>query len=906
VPDALELFIVVVNPIARRRAGGVRSWFLPGFMLLCIARAAVAMGADLKDAQKEFLDGHYDACIALCRASTNGPDDEDWPLLQTRALLATGRYPEALATVTNALAQNATSIRLRWQAREALLCNGQTDAAADVADGVIRRVSRHEEEYRDAPNLVVLGQAALVAGADPKRVLDTLFESAHKADPASREVYLAIGALALDKHDYALAAKRFGEGLKQLPDDPDLHCGMAQASAQGDPALALSELATALGRNSNHVGSLLLLVDHNVDAEDYDGAAELLDRIEEVNPWMPDAWAYRAVLAHLQNQPDAETAARQKGLKFWATNPRVDYVIGLKLSQNYRFAEAANHQRQALEFDPDYLPAKAQLAQDLLRLGEEGEGWRLAEEVRRKDGYDVEAYNLSGLRQTMQGYATLTNRNFVLRMARHEAAVYGERALALLDRARSNLCAKYGVELAQPAVVEVFSDQKDFAVRTFGMPGNPGYLGVCFGRVVTANSPAAHPAHPVNWEDVLWHEFCHVVTLQITHNKMPRWLSEGISVYEERQASPAWGERMDPDYREMILGGELTPVSQLSGAFLAPPSAAHLQFAYYESSLVVEFLVERFGFDRLKGILRDLGEGVEINHAIENHTGPMAQIETDFAAFARERAEKMAPGLDFEKPGIDAKAAIAARGNRRSSRRESETATNAPVRIEVAEPPGDDEVWQAWAKEHPTNFWVMARQSRELAKAEKWQEAQAILEKLVTLYPGAKGPDSAWRLLAEADRQLGNTNGERQVLLHLAGTDDTALDAYRRLMELDLAAGDWRAVAGNAERYLAVDPLVPLPHHYLAEASEQTGDNQTAIAETRSVLELDPADPAQVHFDLARLLHRTGSPEARRQVLQALEDAPRYRAALRLLLEIEDQAPQTKIDSTPGVAEAAR
>jgi len=142
--------------------------------------------------------------------------------------------------------------------------------------------------------------------------------------------------------------------------------------------------------------------------------------------------------------------------------------------------------------------------------------------------------------------------------------------------------------------------------------------------------------------------------------------------------------------------------------------------------------------------------------------------------------------------------------------------------------------------------------------------------------------------------------------LHLAGTDDTALDAYRRLMELDLAAGDWRAVAGNAERYLAVDPLVPLPHHYLAEASEQTGDNQTAIAETRSVLELDPADPAQVHFDLARLLHRTGSPEARRQVLQALEDAPRYRAALRLLLEIEDQAPQTKIDSTPGVAEAAR
>ena len=40
-------------------------------------------------------------------------------------------------------------------------------------------------------------------------------------------------------------------------------------------------------------------------------------------------------------------------------------------------------------------------------------------------------------------------------------------------------------------------------------------------------------------EDVLWHEFAHVITLTATKNRMPRWLSEGISVYEERQAQPA-------------------------------------------------------------------------------------------------------------------------------------------------------------------------------------------------------------------------------------------------------------------------------------------------------------------------------------------------------------------------------
>jgi hypothetical protein len=58
---------------------------------------------------------------------------------------------------------------------------------------------------------------------------------------------------------------------------------------------------------------------------------------------------------------------------------------------------------------------------------------------------------------------------------------------------------------------------------------------------------------------------------------------------------------MNPQYREMILSGELTAVSKLSAAFLAPRSDLHLQFAYFEASLAVEFIVQRFGLDSLKG-----------------------------------------------------------------------------------------------------------------------------------------------------------------------------------------------------------------------------------------------------------------------------------------------------------------
>ena len=54
----------------------------------------------------------------------------------------------------------------------------------------------------------------------------------------------------------------------------------------------------------------------------------------------------------------------------------------------------------------------------------------------------------------------------------------------------------------------------------------------------------------------------------------------------------------------MILGDDLTPLSQLSSAFLAPKSAMHIQFAYQESALAVEFLVGKAGLDALKGRAR--------------------------------------------------------------------------------------------------------------------------------------------------------------------------------------------------------------------------------------------------------------------------------------------------------------
>ncbi len=877
------------NPFAPRRVVQRLATMLIGLALFAALAPQTFAATDIAEARKLFLTGQYRNAIKAAEAGVKAEDtSEEWHLLLLQSHLAVGQYSKAFQIFTNAIERYpmSSSIRLRLVGRDVMFFHGDPDRAKELLSEINQQASSRPWAFRDTPNLVALGRAALLLGADPKLVLEKLLDPAKKTDPNHRDPFLASGELALGKHDYALASKIFADALKKFPDDADFHFGLAKSFSTGDRSRMMMGLEKALELNTNHVPSLLLLADHLVDAEEYDESEKMLRRALAVNPSHPEAWACRAVLAHLRGDSDAEKKARAEALKFYTNNPAVDHLIGAKLSQKYRFAEGAAAQRQALRFDKNFTDAKSQLATDLLRLGEEEDGWALADEVYKDDGYDVTAYNLVTLKDAMAKFVTLTNEHFILRMSASEAPIYGQRALALLERARSTFTAKYGCTLDKQTIVEIFPEQKDFAVRTFGVPGGAGFLGVCFGRVVTANSPASQAAHPTSWEAVLWHEFCHVITLSLTKNKMPRWLSEGISVFEERTQNPAWSQHMNPRYREMVLGKDLTPVSELSAAFLAPKSDLHLQFAYYESSLVVEFLIGKFGLDAVKNILADLGKGDEVNAVLARRTEPMERLEKDFAAFAKDKAEKLAPGLDFDKPkGLaDGKA----------------SPRHLPPAVLPAATPDNTEKFDPldWAAKNPKNFYALGLKARKFIADKKYAEAKEPLLKLIAEYPTQTGADCAYAMLAEVYHALGETQEERNVLAKLAALDADALDVFTRLMELAAAAKDWKAIEVNAQRALGVNPLVPLPWRQSARANEELAAPQFAIGAWEKVLLLDPPDPAEVHFRTAKLLHETGSPLARRHVLQALEEAPRFRDALQLLLKIESsRSPEARAET---------
>jgi len=823
----------------------------------------VAAAPELKAVRKQCLGGRYEECIESAQqALAGGAWTEEWHLLLIKAFETTGRYDRAVAAAEALESRYSDSLRALLALHRVRRATGDKRAAETL--GRIRALLNSPgARFSRADELVTAGQAALLLGDEPKTVLTTYFDPAVKKDPASREVYLAAGQLALDKHDDALAARWFRKGLERLGSDADLHVGLARAFLHGDRKELTRALEAALALNPRLVPALLLRAEQEIDAEDHPAARKSLQAALAVDGGHPAAWAFQAVLAHLESDPKGEAQARERGLARWPGNPQVDALIGRKLSEKYRFTEGAAAQRRALKADPTYLPAKIALAQDLLRLGRESEGWALAAEVHARDGYDVVAYNLAALKGHVDKLASLRSGDFTVRMETKEAAVWGDAVLGLLREARATVDKKFGVRGGK-VMVEIFPDQADFAVRTFGMPGGGAYLGVCFGNLITMNSPTGNTGATANWRSVLWHEYTHVVTLGLTRNKMPRWLSEGISVHEELARDRTWGQHMTPRFREMILGGELAPVGKLSGAFLAPKDGEHLMFAYFQSALVVEWIVARHGFEALRAILRDLGQGLEINRALAAHTLPLGELEKSFDAFAKEKARALGPKADWSKPDS---AALAR---------------------------SDVETVRRWLSTRPGNVWGLSREAQRLIDAQRWQEAKAPLQKLIALEPGQQGADSAYLQLALVHRKLGESALERAALEKAAERSSDAQPAFLRLMELAVAAGDWSAAAQWADRVLAVKPMTAIAHRSLGRAFEERASTDKAAADGavtafRNVLRLEPADPADVNLRLARLLRKRDPRAARRHALDALAEAPRFREAHKLLLELHGE-----------------
>ena len=441
------------------------------------------------------------------------------------------------------------------------------------------------------------------------------YRRATQAAPDDLDTQIAWGNLFLEKYDPANASTSFKAALKINPNLPEALLGMALTLAGGPSEQAEALLTKALKVNPNLEPAHAVLAEIAIDREDFEAAERRIRQSLEINPRSLKARSLQAVLHYARGEEQALEDALQALLEL---NPRYGnlyrhlarYCVTQRL-----YRQAVEFFRQAIRLNPNLFSAYADLGVNLLRIGRESEAKEILEKAYQVDPFNLWTVNTLRLLDSFVNFEKLTTPHFSLKLHREEAALLGHYVPPLLEKAYGALSTRYGFSPPGPIYFEMYPNHEDFAVRALGVPGL-GALGVCFGPGIVMDSPKARPRGQFNWASTLWHEFAHVITLGMTDHHVPRWLSEGISVMEEHRAMPGWGDRLDLQTLKYVQQGKLLPIRELNGGFLRPKFPGQVALSYFQAGKACEFIEARFGFPRILAMLEGFGRQASLENVL--------------------------------------------------------------------------------------------------------------------------------------------------------------------------------------------------------------------------------------------------------------------------------------------------
>jgi tetratricopeptide (TPR) repeat protein len=811
-----------------------------------------AASSPLQAATHAYTDGHYDEVEALA-AKLDGRDPAV-VALKARAAIARGRYAEAEAMLR--------PVANRAPASDAALELGllQQMLGKNDATMLLEPVAAAGDRAGTAADLARAARALRALGRFQDA--NAAYREASAAAPSDPAINTAWGELFFQKYKPAEAVKSFQMALAADDRYAPAMLGLAEALTDDNPPQAITIARKALEVNPSYVDAHVFLAGEAIDAGHHDEARQSLRKALAVNPSSLEAHALLAAVAFVEDKDAEYQAEVGKTLAIAPTYGEVYRKAGELAAHNYRFDEAVALTRRALTLQPKDPHALADLGIHLLRTGDEpGARVALDESLTIDDFDDTIRPNLLKMMDTLDTFTTVHDGDLIVRMSKAEAPVLQEYAVPLAHQALQTLAAKYEFTPRGPILIEIFPRHDDFAVRNVGLPGMIGALGACFGRVVTMDSPKARPPGEFQWEATLWHELAHVVTLQMSNQRVPRWLTEGISVYEEKRARPEWGREMDVEFAGLLERGETLKLRELNAGFTDPKT---ISLAYYEASLLVEHLVTAYGDAGMRKLLRAYGMGMDTETALKT------VLDTDF--------DQLQVGFD-----------------------QSLDRLFGTLRRALAVPDGVDpgqmplEALRGAAAANARSYPVQMALGRALRKAGQTDEAMQAFERAAALVPVASGPSSPHAQMADIAIEKKDTPRAIAELTALVATDFNNVEAARRLAGLMREAGvdDPAKVQAVNQRIAAIDPFDGEAHATLGRLAMQRSDTEAAAREFRAVLALGPVDQAAAHTDLAESYFKGGRrADAKKQTLAALEIAPTYERAQDLLLKLADGRPQ--------------
>jgi len=794
--------------------------------------------------------GRADEAASLAKA--RGEGDPSAAAVLARVALRHGRHGEAHARLEPAAAAHPSS-EAALELGLLQMTLGQKPEARRTLSQILADAGR----FRTADELLRVARAARALGQF--RSANSLFREAATLAPGDPAVNTAWGDLFLEKYNRDDAQRSYRDALAADERWAPAHAGLARALAEHDPPAAAAAARAALEIDAELIDPILLAAELALDADKPDEARARVDRVFAIDPRNLEAIALGGAMAYVEGRSAEFEAEVARALAVNPTYGEIYRKAGDLAARNYRFDEAVDLARRAIALEPDHVRAYADLGMHLLRTGDEAEARRVLDRAFRADPYDVVTYNLLGLLDTLESFETFQVGDAIVRLHPNEAAVLKEYALPIVETALADFSTRYGFAPKGPILVEIFPRHDDFAVRTLGLPGMLGALGACFGRVVTLDSPRARPPGTFDWHATLWHELAHVITLQMSNQRVPRWLTEGVSVHEEGRVRAAWARDVEVPFAQQYQRGEVPKIRDLNAGFTRPDTIA---LAYFQASLLVGHIIDTRGEAGLHALLRAYGEGLDTEAAVrtalgvsvdELQAGFDGRLATRFAGLARALAPPDGVALgDLQDPAKARDLAI----------------------------------------RHRDSYLVQLAAGRALAAAGERDAAFAALERAAALVPMGTGMGSPHGVMAALARKEGDVARAMRELQALLSHDHTNIEAARELAGLAEAAGDKDRQWFAYERIVALDPYDPGGHTAFGRLAVERQDVDLATREFRAALAAGPVDVASAHCDLGETYLLAGRrADAKREALAALEIAPTFVRAQDLLLKVVEGGP---------------
>jgi tetratricopeptide (TPR) repeat protein len=645
------------------------------------------------------------------------------------------------------------------------------------------------------------------------------------------------GMLLHERFNDGEAADLFREALSKDPSSAQAYVGLATVSAESFNGKAAAYAMKAIELDPKLAEAHELLADLALANDDRDLAATESDKAIALESDALDAMAIHAALELLANRsPDSWFA------KMTAVNPYYGegYAhVAHQLELHYGFQEAVTYYRKAIEADPRLWSAHSGLGIELMRLGEEHEPYKELQ-LSYENGYrDAATVNSLRLLDSYKNFVTTRDAATILKLNKSESDLLLPYLQSELHIILSTYEKKYRMKLPGPVQLEVYPDHEDFAVRTSGMPGL-GALGVTFGQVVAMDSPSARKPGDFNWGSTLWHEMSHVFILTATSFHVPRWFTEGLAVHEEGKHSPEWREQPTPEVLAAIRDKKLLPVARLDRGFVFPDYPAQVMVSYFQAGTICDFVEEKWGENKLLDIVHSYAQLKATPQAINANLG-----------VAPEEFDKQYLAWIDHKYGAEA-----------------------------------------------AHFDVWREKLKALFESARQKQFDAVLQQgpaIVAMYPEYVADASAYELIADAAQMRGDAKTETGTLtayMHEGGQNPALL---KRLAALQDSAEQHTEAAATLERLNYVYPVKDEDlHRRLGDLLFAQKDFNGAIREYNALVSSHPVDKAGAEFKLAQAYLAAGQKDkAQESVLAALETAPGYRPAQKLLLELQEPSPKT-------------